>query len=112
VERELPLHHYVVVREDLPRGILAAQVVHAAGESACLAARLPPGTHAVVLGSSAGGLLALERALVAAGVPHVAVREPDPPYAGALLAIGLPPAPRASLRRHLGKLRLLGERAP
>jgi hypothetical protein len=86
-------------------------VVHAAGESARLAACLPPGTHAVVLGASGARLLALERELVAAGVSHAAIREPDPPYFGALLAIGVQPAPRASLRRHLGKLRLLDERA-
>ena len=86
-------------------------MVHAAGESARLADCLPPGTHAVVLGASGARLLALEQALVAAGVPHAAIREPDPPYVGALLAIGVQPAPRASLRRHLGKLRLLEERA-
>jgi hypothetical protein len=85
-------------------------VVHAAGESARLAARLPPGTHAVVLGATGAQLLALERQLTAAGVPHAAIREPDSPYCGALLAIGVRPAPRASLKRHLGKLRLLAER--
>jgi hypothetical protein len=91
--------------------VLAAQVVHAAGESARLAARLPRGTHAVVLGASGEALRALERTLTSAGIPHAAIREPDPPYAGALLAIGVQPAPRASLRRHLGKLRLLAENA-
>ena len=101
----------MIVRDDLPRGVLAAQVVHAAGESARLAASLPPGTHAVVLGASGARLSRLERELAAAGVPHAAVREPDPPYHGALLAIGVQPAPRASLRRHLGKLRLLEEPA-
>jgi peptidyl-tRNA hydrolase len=101
----------VIVRDDLPRGTLAAQVVHAAGESARLTPRLPRGTHAVVLGATGARLLDLERALCAAGVPHAAIREPDSPYHGALLAIGVQPAPRASLKRHLGKLRLLGERA-
>jgi len=38
--------HYVVVRQDLPLGVLCAQVVHAAGESSD---RVPTGTHAVVL---------------------------------------------------------------
>jgi peptidyl-tRNA hydrolase len=97
----------VIVRDDLPRGVLAAQVVHAAGESALLGGRLPPGTHAVVLGASGARLLALEQALVGAGVPHAAIREPDPPYCGALLAIGLQPAPRASLKRYLGTKRLI-----
>jgi hypothetical protein len=89
--------------------VLAAQVVHAAGASARLAPRLPPDTHAVVLGAGGERLRALERELCAAGVPHAAVREPDPPYCGALLAIGIQPAPRASLKRLLGKYRLLQE---
>jgi hypothetical protein len=65
-----------------------------------------------VLGATGDGLAILERALAAAGAPHVAIREPDPPYCGALLAIGVQPAPRASLRRLLGKYPLLGEKAP
>jgi len=101
------LHHYVVVRDDLPRGVLAAQVVHAAGESARLVAALPAGTHAVVLAASGEGLGALELALAAAGVAHAAVREPDAPYCGQLLAIGIAPAPRAALRRYVGRLPLL-----
>ena len=87
-------------------------MVHAAGESARLAPLLPPGTHAVVLAASGDRLRALEVELAAAGIPHAAVREPDPPYCGALLAIGVQPAPRAALRRTLGKYRLLGEEAP
>lgn len=87
-------------------------MVHAAGESARLAERLPRGTHAVVLGATGDRLLALERELAAAGVPHAAIREPDPPHHGALLAIGVRPAPRASLRRHLGALPLLRDPAP
>lgn len=55
-------------------------------------------TVAVVLGArSEGKLLRLERQLVSAGVPHVAIREPDAPWRGALMAIGLEPGDRAAL---------------
>ena len=40
----------MIVREDLPKGFLAAHVAHAAGESG----PAPPGSIAVVLGHTAG----------------------------------------------------------
>jgi hypothetical protein len=43
------------------------------------------------------------------GVPHVEIREPDPPYYNQLMTLGLPPTrDRSGLRRFLGKLPLLG----
>ncbi len=96
----------MVVRDELERGALAAQVTHAAGESSRLA-DLPPGTHAVVLQTSESGLHLLEQQLAEAGVLHAAIREPDPPFHGALVAIGLAPAPKQSLKRFLSNLRLL-----
>ncbi|MCC6752082.1 MAG: hypothetical protein IT371_30805 [Deltaproteobacteria bacterium] len=99
--------HYVVVRADLPQGFLAAQIVHAAGESS--PGNLPNGTHAVVLAvPDEPALAVVERALAKAGVPHVAVREPDPPWDGALTAIGVRPVEdRRPVRRVLGRLPLL-----
>ena len=44
------LTHYVIVREDLPTGVMAAQIVHAAGESS--PGDLPPNTFAVALAAS------------------------------------------------------------
>jgi len=100
------LYHYVVVRDDLPLGTLAAMIVHAAGESS--PGSLPPDTHAVVLAvHDEEALLAVEARLQGASVPHVAVREPDAPWGGALMAIGLQPAPRAALRMYLSSLPLL-----
>lgn len=53
-------------------------------------------------------LLALERDLVVADVPHVAIREPDPPFHNAMTAIGIRPvADRKQVRRILGGLPLL-----
>ncbi len=100
------LCHYVVVRADLPRGLQAAQVVHAAGESS--PGNLPSGTHAVVL--TVPGpveMEALARRLAQAGVAHVRIEEPDPPWDGALLAIGLVPGRKEAFRRHLSSLPLL-----
>lgn len=101
------LTHYCVVRIDLPRGTLAAQLIHAAGESAGQA--LAPGTIAVAL--AAGGedeLHAIERELVARGIPHRAIREPDPPWNGALMAIGIQPVvDRAAVAPVTGRLKLL-----
>lgn len=99
----------MVVRADLPIGFMAAQVVHAAGEST--PGRLSPGTNAVVLAASEDELAALEARLKEHGVAHAAIREPDEPWGGALTAIGLEPVrDRASLHDHLGHLPLLGRR--
>ena len=102
--------HYVVVRSDLPLGFLAAQVVHGAGESS--PGNLDSGTNAVVLAvPDEAALLALERKLQLAGVAHVAIREPDSPWLGALTCIGLVPVvDRGPLRHLLCGLPLLGKR--
>lgn len=94
------------MRADLPRGIQAAQLVHAAGESA--KGPVPPGTYAVVLA------VATERLLVQAadtlrrkGIDFVTIFEPDAPYDGAMMAIGIAPARKEALRRHLSAFPLL-----
>lgn len=101
-----PLTHYIVVRRDLPLGLLAAQVVHAAGESA--PQRLPPGTYAIVLSvEGPAELEALAARLGARNVRHTLIRENDPPYSGQATAIGVEPARRSVLARHLSSLPLL-----
>lgn len=103
--------HYVVVRADLPLGFLAAQVVHAAGESS--PGKLPEGTNAVVLAvPDEAALRQLAARLTAAGAEHVLICEPDAPWSGAATAIGLAPvADRARLRALLSSLPLLRERS-
>jgi hypothetical protein len=139
------LHHYVVVRRDLPFGVICAQLAHAAGESFYLlsdirasvaaasseAGGVRPSARAnhagVAQRKSAGGSLpevvgsspspgsipkptvvvlgarslarleTLERHLLRSGLPHVAVREPDAPWDGQLMAIGLVPAERDAI---------------
>ena len=100
------LFHYVVVRADLPRGIQAANIVHSAGESS--PGNLSAGTHAVCLTApNEDALKGIADRLEAAGVAFVRVFEPDAPYFGALMSIGLVPGPKEDLRRHLSSLPLL-----
>lgn len=100
------LCHYVIVRADIPRGIQAAQLVHAAGESS--PGDLPEGTHAVVL--TAPNELELHRVakrLETDGIAFVRINEPDAPWCGALMAIGVKPARKEDVRRSLSSLPLL-----
>ncbi|WNM70121.1 peptidyl-tRNA hydrolase [Myxococcus phage Mx1] len=85
---------------------MAAQTIHAAGESS--PGNLPEQTRAIALAAeSEEHLLLLEAKLVAAGIPYKAIREPDAPWNGALMAIGIEPMPRAKLRPLLSGLPLL-----
>lgn len=52
-------------------------------------------------------LIALLSCLVSAGMPLVPVYEPDSPWNGALMAIGIVPRKKEELRRHLSALPLL-----
>ena len=101
------LTHYCLIRRDLPRGVLAAQLIHAAGESA--PGDLPSGTIAVALAArDEAHLLELEAQLRQLGIAHRAIREPDAPWCGALMAIGIEPVrDRAHLRGVTGSLPLL-----
>lgn len=97
----------MVVRSDLPRGFLAAQVVHAAGETS--PGGLPEGTHAVVLAvPDEVTLREVAASLDRADVAHKLITEPDAPWNGAATAIGVEPVEdRSDLRRVLGRLPLL-----
>lgn len=100
-----PLTHYLVVRSDLPVGVAAAQIAHAAGESS--PGDLRPGTFAIVLGvASETELRSVSARLRAAGVAHVEVLEPDAPYHGQLMAIGARPALRSCVSSAFANLPL------
>jgi peptidyl-tRNA hydrolase len=87
-------------------GAIAAQLVHAAGESS--PGNLPEGTIAVVLSAKdEQQLLDIEQKLIQKGVAHKAVREPDPPWNGQLMAIGVVPGRRGDLKKHFKGLLLL-----
>lgn len=85
---------------------MAAQIVHAAGESS--PGNLSPGTSAVVLTvPDKPALHALSKRLRIAGASFVAIEEPDAPWNGALMALGVTPGRKEDLRRHLSSLPLL-----
>ncbi len=68
---------------------------------------MPEGTFAVVLSvDSEQQLVRLSHDLRIARVPHVLVREPDAPWCGAAMTIGVAPDARSKLRPHLKRLRL------
>jgi hypothetical protein len=107
----VPLTHYVIVRTDLPLGLLAAQIVHAAGESAHRP--LPPDTHAVVLAvPDEVSLRTVATRLSAAGIEHHLVCEPDAPWYGQAMAIGVCPRDRGAVRRCVSDLPLLRDQRP
>jgi len=104
------LYHYVVIRLDLPRGVQAAQIIHAAGESACMAGSVPPGTNAVALGVPCEArLLELGRTLTEAGVAHAAIVETEGPFAQQTMAIGCSPATKKELKRYFSSIPLIKE---
>ncbi len=95
------------MREDLPRGVLAAQVTHAAGESSPGA--LSDGTIAVVLAAAnEDHLRLLSHQLTAAGLPHRLIVENEGPYAMQATAIGVVPVQdRLQIRKVVRNLPLL-----
>jgi hypothetical protein len=100
------LTHYVVVRGDLTRGIQTASVIHAAGESS--PGNLSSGTFAVALTvPDERALVKLADDLRRAAVAFTLIFEPDKPYDGAAMALGVTPRRKGELRRHLSALPLL-----
>jgi hypothetical protein len=84
--------------------------VHAAGESA--PGDLASGTHAVVLSvPNEDPLRSVQFNLRKREIPHIAIEEPDPPWNGQLMAIGLiPTTDKKKISRALGRLPLLKEK--
>ncbi len=107
-EKEKPLTQYIVVRNDIPLGMVAAQVAHAAGSGS---ERHPPEVHVVVLAvRSEEELLHISARLVTAEVAQTLVTEVDEPYSGQAMAIGCELVrAREPLRRVLSSLPLLRE---
>lgn len=100
------LAHYCITRADLPTGIQAAMLIHAAGESS--PGKLPPHTYAIALTCpNEQDLDELSHRLFLEGIPHKRILESDAPFNGQLMALGLKPDWRKSLRKHLSHLPLL-----
>lgn len=80
-------------------------LIHAAGESS--PGNLPSQTYAVALTCpDEDALRSLARALLVSGVGHRTIHEPDAPWDGALMAIGLEPGPKKEVGRHVARLPL------
>lgn len=93
--------HYCIIRQDLPAGTFAAQLIHAAGESAT---GVESGTFAVALAARDENHLGfIEAKLRRLSIPHHAIREPDAPWCGALMAIGIEPVVDRSLTKKVTK---------
>lgn len=98
--------HYCVVRTDLPLGVQAAQLIHAAGQSS--PGNLPDGTYAVALSvKDEAELRALADALEQAGLSRQLIVESDEPYAGQAVALGIAPMERRALKRFLSRFPLV-----
>ena len=103
-------HHYLVVRSDLPLGDAMAQLAHAAGHTG---GPRTVGASVVVLGvPNEQGLLELADKLAGAGMNPIVVREPDAPWCGAAMALGIEPLVRnRRTRRLFGELALYEKKA-
>lgn len=99
------LSHYVIVRRDLPIGLIVANTIHAADEST----GAPQGMSA--LGLATADEAELEQLLLklqALGITCSAIRESEGEYAGQLMAIGVEPVDdRTLVRRAVSQLPLV-----
>lgn len=80
------VRHYVIVRSDIPPGLAAAFICHAAGETG----PAPPGTYAIVLAASSEDAL---RSLATMQRDSVLCIESEGPFSGQAMSIGFPPRP-------------------
>lgn len=103
--------HYIFVRRDLPIGVLAAMVTHAAGESGALfqdeSGRFRGATAVVFEAKTQADLKKVEAFLYEADVPAVSIVETSKPYSGQLMSIGVVPLDREHGNRLFGKFQLL-----
>lgn len=101
------MYHYVIVRGDLPHGVQVAQTVHAAGESCD--GPLPSGTYAIALSAANESHLEdISVRLWDAEIPHTVITEPDAPYDGQMMAIGIwPTSDRDKIKRVTSSLPLV-----
>ncbi len=113
------LIHYIVVRRDLPLGTIAAQVTHAAGESFAWGVSIVktlepqvlveagPVTAVVLEARNRQHLVAIKHRLKKAKVPFLSINEPDAPYNGQLMALGIIPGFKDDLKPHFLSMKLL-----
>lgn len=108
----MSLAHYIIVRRDLPLGVLAAHVTHAAGESAHRYeseedGRFSGATAIVLETKDENDLDKAEDYLDYWGIQAVSIRESNGPYEGQLMAIGLVPVERDTISKLMDKFQTL-----
>jgi hypothetical protein len=107
------LTHYIVVRKDLPVGVMCAMVTHAAGESGALYqdrydGRFRGATAVVLEVEDQAGLEKVVGKLFNAGLPYVTVYERGGPYDGQFMAVGVVPIERDKVGPVFENYRLVG----
>ena len=98
----MSLVHYIIVRRDLPLGVMSAMLVHAAGESGAMYQDDYDGRfrHAIAVVLEAKNELDLfktEHLLVTHNIPHVSITETGGAYDQQFMAIGVVPCERESV---------------
>lgn len=93
-------YQYVILHRSCANlfGIGVCQAIHAATE--CIrTVPVSDQTHVVALvAEKSEDLVLLAERLREAGIHHVLIREPDPPYNGAATAVGIEPQDRERIR--------------
>jgi hypothetical protein len=102
------LIHYIFVRKDLPLGVLAAMVTHAAGESGALYqdeynGRFRGATAVVLEANDEAHLRRIDKYLSDNALQRVCVVESGGVYTNQLMSIGCVPGRRAALSHLLAK---------
>lgn len=108
----MSLAHYIIVRRDLPLGVLAAMICHAAGESGHLYeaeedGRFRGATAIVLEAKDENELDKAEDYLDYWSIQAVSIRESEGPYAGQLMAIGLVPVERDTVSKLMERFQAL-----
>lgn len=103
------LSHYIIVRRDLPIGIMCAMVAHAAGESAAWNTSLiTESTRAIILqAKNEDHLEKIRGYLIGENIPHVRIVESTGPYAHQLMSIGIVPVEQTLVQDKLSDFTLL-----
>lgn len=102
-------YQYIVLHQSVKNhpGVCAVQAAHAAGES-CFDGPANGETHVVALvAETSAALEMLHVSLDKAAIQHVTIREPDAPYKGAAVAVGIKPMDRESVRSHVAHFKVL-----
>lgn len=109
--------HYVFVRQDLPVGVIAAMITHAAGESSPLYSLYNNGklfehaTAVVLAAKNVNHLQAIRRYLDEEHIPHIAIHECNKTY-DELMAVGVIPAKKEKLHVKMRPFVLLNSCLP